>query len=118
MNHRLIRLFVVVALGGFRLRRAGAATRSCPRGAARGRRRRSPSTVAPSPASTPATSRATTSGAPGRRSYVGYVECLKKFIKEQQALAEPHVKASNEAIDEHNTAVKEYNAQIEKAKAN
>ena len=50
--------------------------------------------------------------------YAGYVRCLEKFVKEQQALAEPHVKASNAAIDEHNTAVKDYNAQIEKAKAN
>ena len=53
-----------------------------------------------------------------QKSYVDYVECLKTFVKEQQALAEPHVRASNEAIEEHNNAVKDYNAQIEKAKGN
>ena len=53
-----------------------------------------------------------------QKSYVDYVECLKTFVKEQQALAEPHVRASNEAIEEHNNAIKEYNAQIEKAKGN
>jgi len=49
---------------------------------------------------------------------VDYVDCLKKFINEQQALAEPHIKASNDAINDYNAGVKEYNAQIEKAKAN
>ena len=53
-----------------------------------------------------------------QKSYVEYVDCLKKFISEQQALAEPHVKASNDAINEYNDGVKEYNAQIEKAKGN
>ncbi len=53
-----------------------------------------------------------------QRSYVEYADCLKKFINEEQAAAEPHIKASNEAINEYNAAVKEYNAQIEKAKAN
>ena len=53
-----------------------------------------------------------------QKSYVDYVECLKTFVKDQQALAEPHVRASNEAIEEHNNAIKDYNAQIEKAKAN
>ena len=71
-----------------------------------------------SPAIFPAASRATTSGRTGRRGYVEYVDCLKKFINEQQALAEPHVKASNDAINEFNDGVKEYNAQIEKAKGN
>ena len=53
-----------------------------------------------------------------QKGYVEYVDCLKKFINEQQALAEPHVKASNDAINEYNDGVKEYNAQIEKAKGN
>jgi hypothetical protein len=53
-----------------------------------------------------------------QRGYVEYTDCLKKFISEQQALAEPHVKASNDAINEYNDGVKEYNAQIEKAKGN
>jgi len=53
-----------------------------------------------------------------QKNYVAYVDCLKKFITEQQALAEPHVKASNAAIAEYNSGVKEYNAQVEKAKGN
>ena len=53
-----------------------------------------------------------------QKSYVDYVDCLKKFIGEQQALAEPHVKASNDAINEYNEGVKAYNAEIEKAKCN
>ena len=53
-----------------------------------------------------------------QKDVVGYVDCLKKFINEQQQLAEPHVKASNAAIDEYNAGVKDYNAQIEKAKSN
>ena len=53
-----------------------------------------------------------------QRGYVEYTDCLKKFINDQQALAEPHVKASNEAINEYNNGVKEYNSQIEKAKGN
>lgn len=53
-----------------------------------------------------------------QKDYVVYVDCLKKFITEQQALADPHVKASNAAIAEYNSGVKEYNAQVEKAKSN
>ena len=53
-----------------------------------------------------------------QKGYVEYTECLKKFINEQQSLAEPHVKASNDAINEYNNGVKDYNAQIEKAKGN
>ncbi len=53
-----------------------------------------------------------------QKDFVGYVDCLKKFISEQQAIAEPHVKASNAAIVEYNAGVKDYNAQIEKAKSN
>jgi len=53
-----------------------------------------------------------------QKGYVEYVDCLKKFISEQQAIAEPHVKASNDAINEYNEGVKAYNAQIEKAKGN
>ena len=53
-----------------------------------------------------------------QKEYVDYVDCLKKFIEEQQALADPHIKAANAAINEYNTGVKEYNSQIEKAKGN
>jgi hypothetical protein len=51
-----------------------------------------------------------------QKDFVAYVDCLKKFIGEQQALAEPHVKASNAAIAEYNDGVKAYNDQIQKAK--
>jgi hypothetical protein len=51
-----------------------------------------------------------------QKDFVTYVDCLKKFIEEQQALAEPHVKASNAAIAEYNAGVKAYNDQIQKAK--
>ena len=53
-----------------------------------------------------------------QRGYVEYTDCLKKCINDQQALADPHVKASNDAINEYNNGVKEYNSQIEKAKGN
>ncbi|MEO8536894.1 MAG: hypothetical protein ABI533_05160 [Betaproteobacteria bacterium] len=53
-----------------------------------------------------------------QKSYVDYTDCLKKFINDEQALAEPHVKASNDAINEYNAGVKAYNAEVEKAKGN
>ena len=53
-----------------------------------------------------------------QKDFVTYVDCLKKFISDQQALAEPHVKASNAAINEYNAGVKEYNAEVQKAKGN
>ena len=51
-----------------------------------------------------------------QKEYVAYIDCLKKFIEEQQALAEPHVKASNAAIAEYNAGVKAYNETVQKAK--
>lgn len=51
-----------------------------------------------------------------QKDFVAYIDCLKKFIEEQQALAEPHVKASNAAIAEYNAGVKAYNDQVQKAK--
>jgi hypothetical protein len=51
-----------------------------------------------------------------QKDFVAYVDCLKKFIEEQQALAEPHVKASNAAIAEYNAGVKAYNDPVQKAK--
>ena len=49
-----------------------------------------------------------------QKDYVAFTECLKKFALDQQALAEPHMKASNATINEYNTAVKAYNDEIEK----
>ena len=51
-----------------------------------------------------------------QKEYVAYIDCLKKFVEDQQALAEPHVKAANAAINEYNAGVKAYNDEIQKAK--
>jgi hypothetical protein len=51
-----------------------------------------------------------------QKEYVGYTDCLKKFINDQKAIAEPHVKAYNAAVDEYNESVKTFNEQIEKAR--
>jgi len=51
-----------------------------------------------------------------QKDYATYSDCLKKFINDQRAAAEPYNKASNAAIDEYNTAVKYFNDQIEKLK--
>lgn len=51
-----------------------------------------------------------------QKEYVAYIDCLKKFVEEQQALAEPHVKAANAAINDYNAGVKAYNDEIQKAK--
>jgi hypothetical protein len=53
-----------------------------------------------------------------QKDFVAYIDCLKKFVEEQQALAKPHVDAANAAINEYNAGVKDYNEQIEKAKGN
>jgi hypothetical protein len=51
-----------------------------------------------------------------QKEYVGYTDCLKKFISDEKALAEPHVKAYNAAVDEYNEGVRVFNEQIEKAR--
>ncbi|HSC23925.1 MAG TPA: hypothetical protein VLG08_09445 [Casimicrobiaceae bacterium] len=51
-----------------------------------------------------------------QKDFVAYIDCLKKFIQDQQALADPHVKAANAAISEYNAGVKAYNDEIQKAK--
>ena len=52
-----------------------------------------------------------------QKEYTAYSDCMKKFINEQKALAEPYLKAYNAAIDEYNANIKVFNEQIEKAKA-
>ena len=42
-----------------------------------------------------------------------YVECLKRFIDEEQAAAAAHAKALNAAVDEYNNAIKAYNEQMQ-----
>jgi hypothetical protein len=51
-----------------------------------------------------------------QREYLAYQECMKKFMSEQQTLAEPHVKAYNAAVDEYNENIKAFNEQIEKSR--
>jgi hypothetical protein len=53
-----------------------------------------------------------------QKDFVAYIDCLKKFVEEQQALAKPHVDAANAAVNEYNAGVKDYNEQVEKAKGN
>ncbi|HEY3180210.1 MAG TPA: hypothetical protein VGL25_15175 [Casimicrobiaceae bacterium] len=52
-----------------------------------------------------------------QKDYTAYSDCMKKFIADQKALAEPYLKAYNAAIDEYNESIKVYNEQIEKARA-
>jgi len=52
-----------------------------------------------------------------QKEYTAYSDCMKKFISEQKALAEPYLKAYNAAIDEYNENIKVLNEQIEKARA-
>jgi hypothetical protein len=51
-----------------------------------------------------------------QKDYTAWGECMKKFITEQQAAAEPYNKAANAAIDDYNSTVKMLNEQVEKLK--
>ena len=51
-----------------------------------------------------------------QKDFVAYVDCLRKFVTDQQALAQPHVQAANATVEEYNKAVKEYNDTIQKLK--
>ena len=51
-----------------------------------------------------------------QRDYVTYTDCLKKFVADQNKLAEPHIKAANDTVNEYNTAVKSFNDLVEKEK--
>lgn len=51
-----------------------------------------------------------------QQNYTAWVDCMKKFINDQRALAEPYNNASNAAIEDYNNTVKVYNEQIEKLK--
>jgi hypothetical protein len=52
-----------------------------------------------------------------QRDYVAYTDCLKKFVDEQNKLAEPHIKAANDTVGEYNAAVKSFNDLVEADKA-
>lgn len=51
------------------------------------------------------------------KDYTAYTDCIRKFALDEQKAAEPHIKASNEAINEYNAAVKAYNDELEKRKS-
>ena len=111
MNNRLIRLAIAVALGGIAV---AAAAQQAPATPAAPPPRHS----CTKPGEFPGNLASDNQKRNWQKEYVSYVDCLKKFIEEQQALAEPHIKASNDAINEYNAGVKAYNAEVEKAKAN
>jgi len=55
------------------------------------------------------------------RNVNAYLECLKKFVSDEQAIAKPlidqsrpHIDAANAAIDEYNKSSKEFREQLEK----
>ena len=119
MSHRIIRMFAGFALA---CAAAGALSQQ-PAAPAAAPAATAPAASVPRPACTkpgefPGSLASDNQKRIWQKGYVDYVDCLKKFIGEQQALAEPHVKASNDAINEYNEGVKAYNAEIEKAKAN
>lgn len=51
-----------------------------------------------------------------QKEFLAYQDCMKKFIADQKALVDPHLRAYNAAIDDFNATVKVYNEQIEQAK--
>lgn len=56
------------------------------------------------------------------RAATAYLDCLRKFVNEQQGIAKPlmdeakpHIDAANRAIEEHNAAVRDLRAEEEAA---
>ena len=118
MNHRAAFVVAAIAFAGVAAQ-AGAQTATAPATAA-------PASSAPipkpecgaKPGDYPGNLASDNQKRVWQKEYVAYIDCLKKFVEEQQALAEPHVKAANAAINEYNAGVKDYNEQVEKAKGN
>jgi hypothetical protein len=108
MSHRFVRMSVAIALGGLA---TAALAQQAPAAAAA-----PPRHSCAKPGEYPGNLASDNQRRTWQKDYIGYIDCLKKFIADQQAIAEPHVKASNDAIDEYNAGVKAYNAEIEKAK--
>lgn len=50
-----------------------------------------------------------------QKSVNAYLDCLKKFVADTQAVADPYIKAANAAIEEYNSATKKFNDQIKAA---
>jgi hypothetical protein len=44
-----------------------------------------------------------------------YLECLKKFAMDQQAIAQEYIKSANATVDEYNATVKEFQEVAQKA---
>jgi hypothetical protein len=112
MTHRSVLAFAALALAGF----VSSAPAQMNAPAAAAAPAAIPKPTCTKPGEYPGNLASDTQKREWQKEYVGYVDCLKKFIEEEQALAEPHVKASNAAINEYNAAVKAYNDQIQKAK--
>jgi len=116
MNHRAALVVAAIAFAGVAAQ-AGAQTATAPATAA-------PASSAPipkpecgaKPGDYPGNLASDNQKRAWQKEYVAYIDCLKKFVEEQQALAEPHVKAANAAINEYNACVKAYNDEIQKAK--
>lgn len=47
------------------------------------------------------------------RSMKAYLDCLKAFVSEQQAVAAPHIRAANAAVEEYNKSTKAFNDFVE-----
>ncbi len=46
----------------------------------------------------------------------GFADCIKKYVAEQQKIADDHIKAANQAAADYNNAVKELQSEINEAK--
>ena len=117
MSHRIIQVFAGVALA---CAAAGALSQQ-PAAPAATPAATAPAAAVPRPACTkpgefPGNLASDNQKRSWQKSYVDYVDCLKKFISDEKALAEPHVKAYNAAVDEYNEGVRVFNEQIEKAR--
>ncbi len=42
-----------------------------------------------------------------------YLDCLKKFVEQEQAASSTHAKAANAAVEEYNKSIKVYNEQLQ-----
>lgn len=45
-----------------------------------------------------------------------FADCIKKYVAEQQKIADEHIKAANQAAADYNSAVKEIQSEINEAK--
>ena len=117
MNHRVALAVAAIAFAGIAAQAGAQTTTTAPTAAA-------PASSAPipkpecgaKPGEYPGNLASDNQKRAWQKEYVAYIDCLKKFVEEQQSLAEPHVKAANAAINEYNAGVKAYNDEIQKAK--